>query len=155
MSRTAILSSALALLTGGALWGARARPIYNEHADARQLIRAAVARASRNGTNVVLVFGANWCPDCHALDAQMRKPELARLIARDFIIVNIDVGRFDKNVRLAAKYGVPLRRGIPALAVLNSHGQLLYAMSQGQFANARTLSYPAFLQFFCKWAPKR
>jgi hypothetical protein len=33
--------------------------------------------------------------------------------------------------RLLAKYGVPIRQGIPALAVLNPQGKLLYAMAQG------------------------
>jgi thioredoxin 1 len=85
----------------------------------------------------------------------MRRPELAKLIAGNFVVVKIGVSRFDKNVALAAKYGVPIQRGIPALAVLNSRGKLLYSMSQGQFANARTMSYAAFLKFFRKWAPKR
>ncbi len=85
----------------------------------------------------------------------MRKPELARLIAHNFVVVNIDVGRFDKNVKLAAQYGVPIRRGIPALAILNPRGRLLYAMSQGQFANAHTMDYAAFLKFFRQWEPRR
>jgi hypothetical protein len=60
MNRTAILLGALALVAGGGRVGARSRPIYDENADARQLIQAAIATASRGGKNVVLVFGANW-----------------------------------------------------------------------------------------------
>ena len=85
----------------------------------------------------------------------MHRPELARLIARDFVVVNIDVGRFDKNLDIAAKYGVPINKGIPAIALLDAHGRLLYAQSQGQFANARAMPYQDFAQFFEKSKPKR
>ena len=134
---------------------AASQQIYDTRADARQDIAAAISRASKTGRNIVLVFGANWCPDCHALEAQMHRPDLARLIARDFVVVNIDVGRFDKNLDVGGKYGVPIRKGIPAIAVLDPHGKLLYAQSQGQFANARAMPYDDFAEFFKKWTPKR
>ncbi|HKT11096.1 MAG TPA: thioredoxin family protein [Terriglobia bacterium] len=134
---------------------AASQQIYDTQADARQDIAAAISRASKTGRNIVLVFGANWCPDCHALDAQMHRPDLARLIARDFVVVNIDVGRFDKNLDVGEKYGVPIRKGIPAIAVLDPRGKLLYSQNQGQFENARAMSYQDFVEFFSKWEPKR
>ncbi len=85
----------------------------------------------------------------------MHKPQLARLIARDFVVVLIDVGRFDENLDVGREYGVPINKGIPALAVLDPHGRLLYAQSQGQFANARAMPYQDFTVFFEKWKPKR
>jgi len=69
------------------------------------------------------------------------------------VIVEVDVGREDKNLDLAEKYRVPIKHGIPALAVLNSHGNLLYAMDQGQFADARHMSYDAIKEFFVRWKP--
>ena len=129
-------------------------PLYDEKADAASDIRAAIRLASRRHKNVVLVFGANWCGDCHALDQQMHQPELASLIAKSFVVVNVDVGRFDKNLNLATKYHVPIEKGIPALAVLNPRGRLLYAQDQGQFADARRMDYQAFKAFFEQWKPK-
>ena len=85
----------------------------------------------------------------------MHKPELARLIARDFVVVKVDVGRFDKNLDVGRDYGIPINKGIPAIAVLDPHGKLLYAQSQGQFANARSMPYQDFTGFFEKWKPKR
>lgn len=132
---------------------AASRPIYNEHADARRQIQAGIAQARRSGKNVALIFGANWCSDCHALNRQMQQGKLARIIRQDYVVVKIDVGQFDKNVEVAAKYGVPVKHGIPAIAVLNSHGKLLYAQDQGQFANAGKMAYGSFLEFFEKWEP--
>ena len=128
--------------------------IFDEKADAHQQIAAAIGGASKTGKNVMLDFGANWCGDCHALEAQMQKPELAALIAKSFIVVNVDLGRFDKNLDLAQKYRIPLNKGIPALAVLDARGNLLYAQDQGQFEDARHMSYEAIKAFFERWKPK-
>ncbi len=149
------LSKALvvSLIAAGAVL-ASAATLYDESANAWQLIAAALAEASRSNRNVVLDFGANWCYDCHVLEAQMEKPDLAPLIKRNFVVVKIDVGRFNKNLDLARKYHVPLHYGIPALAVLNPHGRLLYAQDHGQFEDARHLAAPAFKEFFEKWKPR-
>jgi thioredoxin 1 len=132
-------------------------PIYDEKADASQQIAAALVAASQQGDpaqNIVLVFGANWCPDCHALDDNMHKAELAALLEKEFLVVKIDVGRMNKNLDVARKYGVPIRRGIPALAVLDAKGKVLYAMDQGQFADARHMTYESIKAFFEQWTPK-
>jgi protein disulfide-isomerase len=131
------------------------QPPYDETADAHQQIAAAIAQASKAQKNVILVFGANWCGDCRALNAQMHKEELAALIAANYEVVKIDVGRFNKNQDIGEKYHVPLKHGIPALAVLDPDGNLLYAMDQGQFANARSMSYESIRDFFVKWEAKR
>jgi len=129
-------------------------PLYDESADAHQAISAAIVSAARTHKNIVIDFGANWCFDCHVLDEQMHKPELASIVAKNYVVVHVDVGRMDKNTDLAAKYGVPLRRGIPALAVLDSSGKLLYAQNQGQFEDARHMSYEDIKAFFVKWKPE-
>jgi protein disulfide-isomerase len=155
LKRNILLLAVCGILASAALARAASQPIYDEQADAHRDIAAAISQASKTGSNIVLIFGANWCPDCHALDAQMHKPELAPLISRDFVVVKIDVGRFNKNLDVGARYDVPIRKGIPAIAVLDSHGKLLYAQSHGQFANARAMPYHDFAAFFRKWKPGR
>ena len=130
------------------------QPPYDEKADAHQQITAAIAEASKAHRNVILIFGANWCPDCRALDAQMHKEDLATLIATNYEVVKVDIGRHDKNQDIAENYHVPLKYGIPALAVLDPGGKLLYAMDHGQFEDARHMSYESIKEFFVKWEPK-
>jgi thioredoxin 1 len=148
---------AAGVLTVFAVLVAASEPVYDEQADARKLIAAAIQTASKPGKsakNVIIIFGANWCFDCRMLDEQMHKPELAALIEKNFVVVKVDVGRMDKNVDLAQKYGVPVKNGIPALAVLNSRGKVLYAQDQGQFADARHMSFESIKAFFERWKPK-
>jgi thioredoxin-related protein len=127
--------------------------VYNEKADAHRDVASAIAHAEQSKKNIVLIFGANWCPDCRALHAQMHKPELASIIEENFVVVEIDLGRDDKNLDLAQQYHVPIRHGIPALAVLDSQGKLLYAMDRGQFADARNMSFESIKAFFEQWKP--
>ena len=131
------------------------QPPYDETADAHQQVASAIAAASKAQKNVILVFGANWCGDCRALNTQMHKDELAALIAANYEVVKIDVGRFNKYKDIAEKYHVPLAHGIPTLAVLDPGGNVLYAMDQGQFSNARSMSYESIRDFFAKWVPKK
>jgi len=156
MNRRTVIGAAT-LLWVSVLAGTPSEPLYDEQADARKLIAAAIKTASKPdkpAKNIVLDFGANWCFDCRVLDDQMRKPELASVIEKSFLVVKIDVGRYDKNLDLAEKYRVPLKQGIPALAVLDSRGKVLYAQDQGEFADARHMSYESIQAFFEQWKPK-
>ena len=100
--------------------------IYDEQADAKADIQQALARSATNQTAVIVVFGANWCGDCRMLDTAMDHGTSAALLAHDFQVVKVNVGRFDKNVELAKAYGVPLAKGIPAVAILSSTNTVLY-----------------------------
>jgi protein disulfide-isomerase len=155
MARTKNLIRFLPLVLLAGVTIATEQAPYDEKADAHRQIAAAIAEARKAHKNVILVFGANWCPDCRALDAQMHKEELAALIATNYQVVKVDVGQLNKNQDIGEKYHVPLEHGIPALAVLDPEGKLLYAMDQGQFADARHMSYASIKEFFVKWEPKR
>ena len=144
----------LAGLAASAGFSPASEPVYDERADAGKAIKAAVAEASRAGKRIVLVFGANWCKDCRALDAQMHKSELASILEKSFVVVKVDVGRMDKNLDIAKNYGVPLACGIPTVAVLDAKGKLIYAEDQCQFASARSMSYESIRAFFEQWKPK-
>jgi protein disulfide-isomerase len=154
MKRRRTLFTILALLVATGLAKAASETIYDEKADAHEQISAAISEATHAHKNIVLDFGANWCGDCHALDSAMQKPDLAALIAKNFVVVRVDVGRMNKNQDLAEKYHIPLKKGIPALAVLDPAGKLLYAQEQGQFEDARHMSYEAIKAFFEQWKPK-
>jgi thioredoxin 1 len=112
---------------------------YNEAADAKLAVKQALAQAVVSKKPVIVVFGANWCGDCKALDAAMKHGASAPLILRDFEVVKVDVGHFNKNLDLAKSYGVPLQKGIPAVVVLSPANKVLHATRDGELANARSL----------------
>lgn len=125
---------------------------YDETADAPSEIKAALAVAKDSKTHVLVVFGANWCGDCKALDASFKSGTTAPLIEKSFRVVKVNVGRFDHNVALAEAYGVPLKKGIPTIAVLNPDGKVLFATRAGELANARSMGEQGIHDFFAKLA---
>jgi protein disulfide-isomerase len=131
-----------------------AEPPYDEHADARFQIRQALAEASSAHVPVLVVFGANWCPDCKILDMAMKSGTSAALVERDFKVVKIDDGRFDRNVDIAEAYGVPLKKGIPAIVVLSPMNDVLYATRTGELADARDMGEPGIHDFLQRLAAR-
>ncbi len=129
------------------------KEIYNESADARAEIKEALAKATAEHKRVIVVFGANWCSDCHVLDKAFHGSDLAPLLAANYEVVHVDIGKGEKNQDLMAKYEVPMKRGIPGLAVLDADGKLLYSQKNGEFENARALTPEDFRAFLNKWKP--
>jgi thioredoxin 1 len=121
---------------------------YNETADAKLDIKQALTQAATSQKSVIVVFGANWCGDCKMLDAAMKTGTSAPLLARDFQIVKVNVGRWDKNLDLAKTYGVPLDKGIPAVVILSPTGKILYVTKEGELANARQMGENGVYEFF-------
>jgi len=126
--------------------------MYNETADAKAEIKQALAQAATTGVPVLVIFGANWCGDCRMLDNTFKHGPSAPLIAKSFKVVKVDVGRFDRNVDIAEGYRVPLKKGIPAVAVLSPQGKLLYATEGGELADARKMGDQGVYDFFARIA---
>jgi len=131
-----------------------AKDIYPAGIDAHVEIKEALAKAAKQHKRVLVVFGANWCYDCHVLDQAFERPDLAPVLTRNFEVVHVDVGEGDKNQDLMNEYQVPMQKGIPALAVLESDGKLLFSQKGGEFERARALTPEDLLAFLNKWKPR-
>lgn len=127
---------------------------YDEQADAAGDIQHAVAAARVDHKSVLLIFGANWCSDCRALDKALQGSS-QHLIEGKFHVVKIDVGNFDKNLYLARRYGNPIAKGIPALVVLGADNQVRYATDNGELANAGQMSEQSIYDFLKHKLAKR
>ncbi len=135
-------------------------PIYQPDADARADIQAAIEKARAEQKNILLMFGANWCPWCHRLHALFQQNELVKKeLAQNFVLVMIDLGRRDKNMDLDSLYGKPNQLGLPALVVLDQTGKSLALQETGQFelpkAAGRGHDPEKVLAFLRKWPTTR
>jgi len=127
--------------------------LYNPQADASREIKEALEHAAREHKNVILVFGGNWCYDCHVLDLAFHHPEIEPKLKAHYVVVHVDIGEYNKNLDLAERYQVPLKKGVPALAVLAPDGKLLYSQQAGEFEAARSLAPEDVIAFLKKWQP--
>lgn len=91
---------------------------YDEAADAHAQLTAALAKAKAENKRVLVKFGANWCPDCRVLAGALEIPDIKSYAESKFELISIDVGRRNKNLDLAAKYGQGLK-GVPTVVVVD------------------------------------
>lgn len=125
-----------------------AQAAYDDKADAAADVQQALTSAKAERKPVLIFFGANWCGDCMALDKALQTPANAALM-REFKVVKVDVGQFDRNLELAKTYGNPIKKGIPAAVVVNAaDGRVLYATQGGELASARKMSDSGVHDFF-------
>ena len=129
------------------------KEIYNPSSDPRAEIAEALHSAASSHKRVLIVFGGNWCFDCHVLDEAFHSPEIAPTLNKSFLVVHVDIGQMDKNLDIAKKYEVPLDHGVPAIAVLDSNGTLLFSQKRGEFEAARSMAPEDILAFLHTWQP--
>ncbi|HEX4331113.1 MAG TPA: thioredoxin family protein [Usitatibacter sp.] len=134
----------------GAVSAAR---LYPDPARAGADIAAAVAQAVREGKRVLVDFGGDWCTDCKVLDVNMRRPGNAEILVARFVVVHVNVGDkgIEENFDIARRYGIPLEKGVPALAVLDARGEVVYAQKSGEFENMRAMDPASVHEFLLRW----
>ncbi len=98
---------------------------YNESANADAVVADAFARAKKSNKLVMLDLGGNWCPDCIILANVMHLPAMQKFIKDHYEFASVDVGRFDKNLQVPAKFGYTTRlKGVPTILVATQDGKL-------------------------------
>ena len=112
--------------------------IYDPDANPAEDLQVAVTKAAQQNKLVLVIFGADWCPDCRMLDYHMNKDKLKVVIDAHFLVVKVDVGLKDKNQAFIAQFGNPIASGIPAIAILDGQSKLHYVSEGGEFADARS-----------------
>lgn len=130
---------------------------YDEAADADAAVAKAKARAKSSRKMLLIGLGGNWCGDCRILAATMELPEMKAFVAKHFEVVEVDVGRFDKNLQIPARYGITQRlEGVPALLVVDpATDRLLNKDTVASLADARHMSPQALADWIAQWARPR
>jgi thioredoxin 1 len=54
----------------------------------------------------------------------------------------------DTNSDVAETYGVPLKKGIPAVAIISPGNKVLYVTKEGELASARKMGDQGIYEFF-------
>ena len=141
----------LALFAGQAR--SAGRDIYPEPDQARADIAAALKTAAATHRRVLLDFGGNWCGDCQVLNIYFHNDQNRGLLEKNFVLVDINIGHEDTNLDIAREYGVPIDKGVPALAVLSPEGKLLFSQRNGEFEAMRRMESSSVTDFLVQWRP--
>jgi thiol:disulfide interchange protein len=127
---------------------------YDEAADAMRAVDAARARAKAGHKLLLIDLGGNWCLDCRILAGTMDLPEVGAFVRRRYELVSVDIGRFDKNLAVPARFGITQRlEGVPALLVVDPRtDRLLNGGHVSALADARSMTPQALADWLAHWA---
>ena len=131
------------------------RDLYPDASQARTELAAALSAAATTHKRILLDFGGNWCGDCKVLDIYFHDPANRTILEANFELVHVNIGHMDANLDLARQYEVPLEKGVPALAVLDEHGKLLYSQKRGEFEAMSRMESAALTRFLVQWEPEK
>jgi thiol-disulfide isomerase/thioredoxin len=124
---------------------------YDFGADAHAQVEAARARARAEGKLLLIDLGGNWCADCRLLAAVMALPPVAAFIDAHYVLVDVDVGRMNKNLDIPARWGVRRIDAVPSLLVIDGRDRLLDAGHQEALGDARTMTPQALANWLARW----
>jgi thiol:disulfide interchange protein len=125
--------------------------IFPDVAAAHDDIAAALKSARHEHKRVILDFGGDWCGDCQVLNLYFHQPENLDLLNKHYILVDVNIGHIDQNLDIGTKYGVNLKKGVPALSVLKPDGQVVHAQTGGEFADMRHMESSSVHDFLEQW----
>jgi thioredoxin-like negative regulator of GroEL len=126
---------------------------YDEQADATAAVAKAKAQAKRERKTLLIDLGGNWCGDCRVLAGILELPELKAYVAKHFVVVTVNIGRYDKNGDIAAHYGIARLQGVPAiLAVDPVHDRLINKDRLFALTDARHMNPQALADWLAQWA---
>lgn len=100
-------------------------------------IAEAQKRAEAEGKQVLLEFVAPWCRDCREVVRVARLEPAANVLREGYVVVPVNVGRFNRNVKLLRKYGITL---VAALVVLSPDGTFVGKTTLEPMTKHRPLS---------------
>ena len=126
---------------------------YDDKADASADVAAAKARALAQRKLLMIDLGGNWCPDCRILAGTMEVQPLKAFVEAHYVVVTVDVGRFDKNLQIPAHYGLMKRlEGVPSLLIVDpASDKLLDAGHTAALADARSMGPQALADWLAQW----
>ena len=105
--------------------------IYDEKADARQLVATGVFQAHRDHNRVLVMFGGNWCGWCHKLHTVFRtNGEIAKILRGEYVLVLIDTAA-PQAAELMKEWSVDSSKGVPYLVVLDGEGKVVTHQETG------------------------
>lgn len=126
---------------------------YDEHANANAAVAAAFDRARKSRKRVLIDLGGNWCVDCVVLANFLKLPEMQRFMAAHYEMVAVDVGRFDRNQQIPARFGITGRlKGVPVLLIATPDGKLVNGNDVFATADASTMTPQALADYLAKYA---
>ena len=111
-------------------------------------LKSFIMSTVKSNKQPIIIFGANWCPDCRIFSGTMDIPKIKSYIDDHFAILYIDVKRYEINMQLMEEFGIPSAEGIPRVLVFDKRMNLINNSNTTEWRTARERSSQEIFDFF-------
>jgi thioredoxin-related protein len=129
--------------------------LYKPEENAKQAIENAVKQAKKEGKNVLIQIGGNWCIWCARFNDFVSKDKsLDSLMNANYVVYHLNWSKENKNNEILQKYSFPQRFGFPVFLILDDKGNLLHTQNSWYLEDgAKSYNKEKVVSFFNDWAP--
>lgn len=130
---------------------------YDPKADAQADINKLVAQAKKEGKNIMIQAGGNWCIWCLRFNQYVQTtPELKNIVDKNYLYYHLNYSPENKNEKIFAEYGNPGDKfGYPVFIVLDKNGKLIHVQQSDVLEQGKGYSLEKVKEFFNQWTPKK
>lgn len=127
---------------------------YDEKENADAQVNATLAAAKAQHKLAFIDLGGNWCGDCRVLASLMELPEVKKFVDTHYVVTTVDVGRFNKNLQIPARWGITNRlEGVPAVLIVDPNTNALVDKGHiAALADARHMTPQGIADWLAQWA---
>ena len=128
------------------------KKVYDEAIDPMKQIDQALAKAKKEGKNVICQVGGNWCRWCLMFaDFIERDAEIAQTISDNYVYIHVNYPRRGASEQLTKRLGNCGRLGYPAFVVMQSDGSLLHLQDSSFLEEGEGYNKDKVLRFLNAW----
>ena len=106
---------------------------------------------NKKGKQPLIIFGANWCPDCRILEGTLQLPTVKKFMQENYSILHIDLGEYDINMSLLEVLGIPKQEGVPRVVIFDNQGNSLNLETNDRWRTARDSKQQEIFNYFQKY----
>ncbi|MGO4709224.1 thioredoxin family protein [Chryseobacterium sp. 2TAF14] len=130
---------------------------YNPKADAQADINKLVAQAQKEGKNIIIQAGGNWCIWCLRFNQFVQTtPELKKIVDKNYLYYHLNYSPDNKNEKVFSEYGNPGEKfGYPVFIVLDKNGKMIHVQQSDVLEEGKGYSLEKTKEFFNQWISKK
>jgi thioredoxin-related protein len=128
------------------------KKLYDPTLDGMKQIKEAIAKAGSTGKHVLIQYGGNWCPWCIRFHAFCTADaEISKVIADNYILVELNYSKENKNDESNIFLGNPTRFGFPVFLIIDGKGKVLHTQDSGLLEAGKGYDQKKVVGFLSNW----
>ena len=145
----------LFIISSSGVYGQDTKKLYDPSLDGMKQIKEAIGKASKEGKNVLIQYGGNWCSWCIKFHAFCKGDSaISAIINANYIPVKLNYDQTNKNDEANVFLGNPSRFGFPVFIIIDGKGNIIHIQDSSLLEEDRGYSKQKVTGFFSQWTPE-